>query len=83
MKLLVNKTAAKQLLKIPYQFRLKIEREIESLTKNPFPVKSRKLTARPGYRLKIGDYRVLYLVDKKRKTITILSAQHRKDAYRR
>lgn len=82
MELLLVRSATKQLLKIPHQTRTKIEKEIEKLTNNPFPPKSTKLTGREGYRLRIGDYRVLYFVDKKRRTITVLSAQHRKDAYK-
>ena len=45
-------------------------------------VLTKKLAGRSGYRLKVGQYRVLYDLDKKKKLITILSCQHRKDAYR-
>lgn len=82
MKLLVTKSASKQLLKIPYKIRTRIEGEIEQLAKNPLPNKSKKLAGREGWRLRIGDYRTLYCIDKKQKTIIILSVQHRKDAYR-
>ena len=83
MKLLVARTAYKQLLKIPFKIRSRIENRIEELAKNPFTKKSKKLSDRPGYRLRIGDYRIIYFVDKKKRTITILSASHRKDAYRK
>ena len=82
MKLLVARTAHKQLLKIPHKIRSKIENRIEELANNPFTKKSKKLSDRSGYRLKIGDYRIIYFVNKKKKTITILSASHRKDAYK-
>lgn len=80
MKLLLSKSAAKQLLKIPYRTRARIEEQIENLAEKPFSRKSQKLAGRSGYRLRVGDYRVLYLVEKKK--IIILSVQHRKDAYR-
>ena len=80
MKLFVSRAAVKQLLKIPYKFRVRIEALIERLVKNPFPRSARKLSGRPGYRLRIGDYRVLYYVDKRRKRIVVLSVAHRKDA---
>ena len=82
MKLYVSKTAAKQLLKIPYRIRLKVEKEIEKLPKNPHSRKARKLSGRNGYRYRVGDYRVLYSINKRLKRINILSVQHRKDAYR-
>lgn len=81
MEIFVTKSATKQLLRTPYKIRQKIEKEVESLAQNPLSRKSIKLSDRPGYRLKIGDYRILYSVDKKRKVVVIFSAQHRKDAY--
>ncbi|MBU0569964.1 type II toxin-antitoxin system RelE/ParE family toxin [Patescibacteria group bacterium] len=83
MKLFVSKTASKQLLKMPHNIREKIEIEVEKLSGNPYSQKTRKLSGRSGYRLRIGDYRVLYSINNKPKRITILSVQHRKDAYRR
>ena len=82
MKLLITKSASKQLLKIPQKQKLKIEEKIEQLTSLPTPPQTKKLSGRPGWRLRIGDYRVLYFIDKKKKSITVLSVQHRKDAYR-
>ena len=83
MRLSITRSAAKQLLKIPYRVRERIEKEIEGLTKNPYPSKSQKLSGRDGYRLRVGDYRALYSFDKKAKIITVLSVQHRKDAYKK
>jgi len=82
MKLLIAKSASKQLLKIPFRQRSKIEDKIERLAKFPILLQTRKLSGRPGWRLRVGDYRVLYFVDKKKNSITILSVQHRKDAYK-
>lgn len=83
MKLFVSQTAVKQLQKIPTKISIRIETKIEQLAKNPFPVQSKKLSGRDGWRLRIGDYRIIYFVDKLKKQVVILSAQHRKDAYRR
>lgn len=82
MKIFVSKSASKQLLRIPYKIRIKIELQIERLGRNPFPARSKKLSGRPGYRIRIGDYRTIYFIDKRRRKIVILSVQHRKDAYR-
>lgn len=82
MRLLITKPAGKQLLKIPHHQRAKIEEKIERLAKSPGSLQIKKLSGRLCWRLRVGDYRILYSVDKKKKSIIILSVQHRKDAYK-
>jgi mRNA interferase RelE/StbE len=82
MRLLITKSASKQLLKIPYRQRSRIEKRVEQLVNLPNPPQARKLSGRLGWRLRIGDYRAIYSINKNNKSITILSVQHRKDAYR-
>src|SRR3990172_9083191 len=57
---------------------------IESLADNPFPVQSKKLRdAESSYRLRIGDFRVIYQVDTQNRVVIIYHIRHRKDAYRK
>jgi mRNA interferase RelE/StbE len=60
----------------------KIVTNIMSLAKNPRPLGVRKLANRSEMRLRIGDYRVLYLIDDVRRTVTISMIAHRREAYR-
>ena len=55
---------------------------IMSLAENPRPVGTRKLANRSEMRLRIRDYRVLYLVDDVRRTVTISGIAHRREIYR-
>jgi mRNA interferase RelE/StbE len=55
---------------------------ITFLADTPRPVGSRKLTNRPELRVRVGDYRILYLVDDVRRTVTISFIAHRRDVYR-
>ena len=55
---------------------------IMSLAENPRPLGSRKLANRSEMRLRIGDYRVLYLIDDVRRTVTISVLAHRREVYR-
>ncbi len=72
------------LRKIDKQFIPKILEAIESLSEDPFPVQSRKMKgSESSYRLRVGDYRVIYQVDTKNKVVIIYHARHRKDAYKR
>jgi len=56
---------------------------VEALSENPFPVQFKKLQgSESSYRIRIGDYRVIYQVDTQKKIITIYHIRHRKDAYK-
>jgi mRNA interferase RelE/StbE len=74
----------RDLRRIDRQFIPKIFEAIESLSENPFPHQSRKMTgSESSYRLRVGDYRVIYYVDTEKKIVTIYHARHRKDIYRK
>ena len=55
---------------------------IISLAENPYPAGSKKLANRPELRIRVGDYRIVYLVDDVRRTVTICGVGHRRDVYR-
>lgn len=72
------------LRKIDRQYIQKILDAIESLAENPFPIQSRKMrSSESSYRLRVGDYRIIYQVDTENKVVTIYNIRHRKDAYKR
>ncbi len=61
----------------------RIATRIDALASNPFPAGVKKLQGKTDlYRIRIGDYRVLYRVDGKRVLIVILKVGHRRDVYR-
>jgi mRNA interferase RelE/StbE len=55
--------------------------KVKSLTHDPRPPGSLKLTADEGYRLRSGDYRILYRIDEEKKAVYIYRIKDRKDAY--
>lgn len=55
---------------------------IKSLAKNPRPSGARKLAHRPELRVRTCDYRILYVVDDVRRTVTISAIAHRREVYR-
>ena len=82
-KLIIKKSARKELDSIPKQQFLKIDKAILSLKENPFPhPASKKLKGEDKRRLKTGDFRVIYTVDENGRTVTIYRVRHRKDVYR-
>lgn len=58
--LLFKKKAIKALAKINDPYYSNIIQAIEKLAKNPRPVGCKKLTGRPGYRIRVGTYRIIY-----------------------
>lgn len=55
---------------------------IFTLGDDPKPYASRKLQNRDGYRLRVGNYRALYLVDEGAKEVTVTKVAHRREVYR-
>ena len=49
---------------------------------NPFPRNAKKLHGREGVRIRIGQYRVLYIVDDEDEKILVISVADRKEVYR-
>jgi mRNA interferase RelE/StbE len=54
---------------------------ILALAQNPRPPGSKKLSGRDGWRIRQGDYRVIYEIDDDAKTVTVLRVRHRREAY--
>lgn len=58
-----------------------IVRKITSLRENPRPYGCRKLTVEKGYRVRSGNYRIIYRIDDKNKEVFVYRIKHRKEAY--
>jgi len=54
---------------------------IQSLASNPRPPGCRKLVGRDGWRIRVGDYRVIYEIDDPALTVLVLHVGHRRDIY--
>lgn len=55
---------------------------ISALRTDPRPRGSEKLKDRPGYRVRVGDYRIIYDVDDARQIVMIHRVRHRREIYR-
>jgi mRNA interferase RelE/StbE len=76
--------AFKALMKIPEKERAVIKNAIDRLADDPIRKSNvKKLLNRPGYRLRVGNFRVLFEIDSETKNILIISVGHRKKVYRR
>jgi len=76
-------SAESQFKRLPKEVQARLKPRIDSLTENPFPRGVKKLSAEENlYRLRIGDYRIIYQVQGRVFLILILKIGHRKDVYR-
>ncbi|MCK9304260.1 MAG: type II toxin-antitoxin system RelE/ParE family toxin [Bacteroidales bacterium] len=79
----IARSVESDLRKIPVDKHEAFFIEIENLTTNPFPEsRYKKLKGtKHSYRLRVGNYRILYEVDSSERLITIYRIRHRKDSY--
>ena len=78
----LKKSAEKELDKLPQEVYNRIVKRLISLKNNPRPPGTKKLVNQDGYRIRVGDYRILYIIDEKEKKVEIVSIAHRKELYR-
>jgi mRNA interferase RelE/StbE len=79
----LKNSVLKDIRRIPQGMLLRIREAIESLAENPLPTKSKKIQGYDDYyRIRIGQYRVVYHIGKKIRIITIIKIGHRKDVYK-
>ena len=82
-KVLIMESARKQIRSLPNNEISVMMDAARSLAENPRPYQSKKLVGTiDQYRLRKGDYRILYTIDDRIKEITIFRVRHRRDAYR-
>ncbi len=78
-----KKSAAKELLSLPYHSANKIRNAINRLSENPYPAGFKKLEgSKNACRIRIGIYRIIYTIEHKQCIIEIIKVGHRKHIYR-
>jgi len=79
-----KKSAYKELRNIHKEYIPKIIDSVEKLSLNPFPSGVKKLSgSEKTYRIRVGDYRIIYEIEEQRLIIQIIRVRHRKDVYKR
>jgi mRNA interferase RelE/StbE len=78
----VRPAALRALRKLDPTVRPRIEGAVALLAEDPRPPASRPLTGRPAYRVRVGDYRIIYTVHDDLLLIIVVTLGHRRDVYR-
>jgi mRNA interferase RelE/StbE len=79
---LIERYAQKQILKLDKKIIPVIKTAIASLADNPRPHGYKKLKGEDAYRIRVGDYRIIYEINDNTIIVTVVSVGHRKDIYK-
>ncbi len=79
---LIERYAQKQIMKLDKKIIPVIKAAIAGLADNPRPHGYKKLKGEDAYRIRIGDYRIIYEIDDEVILVTVVSVGHRKNIYK-
>lgn len=83
-KIRIGETALNYLLSVPVKVRRQIRKKIDSLKDNPRPPSSKRLKANPElYRIRSGDYRIIYAINDNEILVSVVKIGNRKDIYKK
>jgi mRNA interferase RelE/StbE len=69
--------------RLPRKLQKRILDKIGSLATDPRPLGSIKLANQEAYRIRVGDYRIIYTIFDDRLVVLVIDVGHRRDVYRR
>jgi mRNA interferase RelE/StbE len=77
-----KKVRKKDLFSIPSKDVSRIVERIKDLANDPYPTGAVRLKGREEWRIRQGDYRILYLVEEQIVTIFVVKVGHRREVYK-
>lgn len=80
--LLVERYAQKQISKLDKKVIPTIKKAISELAESPRPPGYLKLKGEDAYRIRVGDYRIIYEIDNGKLIVVVVTVGHRKDVYK-
>ncbi len=78
----IRRRAEKDIADLPASVARRVAEAIAALKSDPRPPGTRKLEADAGYRIRVGDYRIVYEIDDDVRRVIIVRVRHRRDVYR-
>lgn len=81
-KIELSRSAVKSLKKLPKHTSARIFAKIKLLATDPRPMDTKKLVGLPSFRIRVGDYRVIYSIDDEIVTVLVVKVAHRREVYR-
>lgn len=82
-KVFIKPSALKELKAVPMKDRQRISSKIQTLSENPRPIGCEKLSGKEKYRLRQGNYRIVYAIEDIQLVIYVVKIGHRRDVYKK
>ena len=79
----IKKSAERELRALPKEDLRRVVDRIRALAGDPRPHNNEKITGQERYRIRQGDYRIVYAVDDEGRTVEIVKIGHRREVYRK
>jgi mRNA interferase RelE/StbE len=79
----IEKTPRKFLKTLNLSDKKRIDVALTLLSENPIPPKAKKLAGRDGYRIRVGDFRIIYEIQKSVLIVLVIDIGHRREIYRK
>jgi len=81
-KVFIKPSAVKELESVPRKDRVRLARKIQSLASEPRPAGCEKLSGLERYRIRQGNYRIVYEIQDERLVVIVVKVGHRREVYR-
>jgi mRNA interferase RelE/StbE len=78
----IKASAERDMESLPRNVLRRIRDAILLLENSPRPRSAKRLQGRQGYRIRVGQYRILYLIDDSQHVVDVVAVGHRRDVYR-
>ena len=79
---IIPNSVQKELNRLPVPFFKRIIEELRRLEENPRPAGCKKLRGRQGWRIRSGDYRIIYEINDDNESVIIFRIRHRQEVYK-
>jgi mRNA interferase RelE/StbE len=78
----ISRSAERELKALSPETTQRVGQRLRALGEDQHPAQSKRLRGSQNFRLRVGDYRVIYSIDDEAQRVTILAVGHRRDVYR-
>ena len=79
----IKKSAAKEIEKLPKTMMLRVLEKIKGLSSEPRPLGCKKLSGDEKYRIRVGNYRILYSIENEMLVVYVVKVGHRREIYKK
>jgi mRNA interferase RelE/StbE len=81
-RVILPRSVQKELDRLPGDVAKRVIARLGALESNPRPADVKKLKGRPAWRVRVGDYRIIYEIHDRELLVIVITIGHRRDVYR-